>query len=73
MNLGEQILEMVEEQVKSAVDQQAEPLMNALLDQLAKVIPGGIDDAIIAGAKPVILPVVKAELMKLAEKINSKD
>lgn len=71
MKLGEQILEMIETQVQAAVEAQAEPLMASLLDEVKKLIPGGIDDAIIDSMKPTILPVVKAELLKLADKINA--
>lgn len=73
MKLNEQILELIETQVQAAVMSQSDVVMNSVLNKLKEVIPGQIDDALIEAAKPQILPIVKAELLKLADKINGAD
>ena len=70
MKLSEQILELIETQVQAAIEANSDALMNAVLNKMKELIPGQIDDAIIEAAKPQVLPVVKAELLKLADKIN---
>lgn len=72
MDLGEKVKALVEVELEKAIEAKSDAVVNALLAELAKAIPGQLDDVMIEAAKPKLLPVVKAELLKLVEKISKE-
>jgi len=47
-------------------------IMERLKDELAKVIPGQIDDIVLNAVMPKLLPIIKAELLKRVELISDQ-
>lgn len=72
MNLAEQIKMLVETQVKAVVEKECDKVTDALLQKIVDIRPGGIEDAVVLALKPQIQPLVKAELLKLADKISDQ-
>lgn len=52
------------------VDKIVIPVTNAVLEKVKKLIPGGIDDAIIEQIKPQVYAEVKEEVEKLLNKVD---
>lgn len=71
MNLGDLVKMEVEKAVKAAVEAHSDQMMTVLLEELKKVTPELVD-VVIDTAKPKMLPIVKAELLKLADKISDQ-
>lgn len=71
MNLGDQIKAVVEAQVKAVVEKECDKVVDALLQKIIDLREGGIEDAVVLAMKPKLQPLVKAELLKLADKISA--
>lgn len=72
MDLGDKVKALVEVELEKLIEAKSNDLVSLALAELAKAIPGQLDDVMIEAVKPMLLPVVKAELLKLVEQI-SKD
>jgi len=72
MGIKEDILKLIEVQLKAAVESHSDSTADLLLNKLKEAIPGQIDDAIIEAAKPQLKAAVKAELLKLVDKISAE-
>jgi hypothetical protein len=77
MNLGEIIvnelkkqLPAIEKAVEAAIDAKSDAIVAGVLAKLAELIPGKLDDIALEAAKPELQKIVKAELLKQANKID---
>lgn len=55
--------------MKAIVDGCADEATDKAFDELKKLIPGQVDDAILDLIKPTVKPYIKAELLKAVEEI----
>jgi hypothetical protein len=70
--IGKKLAAVVEVELEKLVEAKSDAVVTALLEQLKKAIPGGLDDVAIEAAKPSLLPIVKMELLKQVEKISAE-
>ena len=68
--MKEEILKQLELAIEKLINDKCDLAVDAGLNKLMEVIPGKIDDVMIEAAKPKIKEVMKAELLKQAEKIS---
>ena len=72
MDNKEQLLVMAEETAKLLVDATYDRLLEMIMDELKKAIPGQIDDMVIDAVKPMIGPKMKELLLAEIAKIDGK-
>ena len=72
METKEQLLVMAEETAKLLVDATYDRLLEMIVDELKKAIPGTIDDMVIDAVKPMIGPKMKELLLAEIAKIDGK-
>lgn len=72
MELGEKIKALIEVELEKLIEAKSDAVVSALLAELAKAIPGKLDDLALEAVKPQLLPVIKAELLKQVEKISEE-
>lgn len=72
MGLKEEGVDAAEIAVKAALNEKCDAIVAATLEEVKKMIPGQWDDALLESMKSNIQSVVKAELLKLAEKISPR-
>jgi restriction endonuclease Mrr len=71
--IGQQLLAQAEVLVEGVIQQHCDALVESALTKLKATIPTQIDDMIIDAAKPLVKEAVKAELLKLANKIDGQE
>lgn len=71
-NNKEQALVLAEETAKMVVDAVYDRLLEMILDEVKKAIPGQVDDMIIDTMKPIVAPKMKALLLEQIAKIDGK-
>lgn len=69
----QEVLAAVEIAVEKAVAEKAEVIVEKVIEALAKAIPGQLDDMLLQTVKPQAQALVKAELLKLADKIDGQE
>ena len=69
--MKEQILAAIEVAVEKAIESKSDEVVDQLLLKIEEKTPGWLD-ALIEGKKAEIKAALKAELLKLAEKISDK-
>jgi hypothetical protein len=69
---GEEALAGVEVALELFINEKSDVIVEKVLAAVAVAIPGSIDDMVLAAAKPIIQPIVKSELLKVAEKVSEK-
>lgn len=72
MENREQLLVMAEETAKLVVDATYDRLLEMILEEIKKAIPGQIDDMVIDTMKPIIAPKMKELLLVQIAKIDGK-
>lgn len=70
MSLKDQVLPLVEAEVKSLIVGHSDEMVEALVKEVESLIPGSIDDMLLEPLKPKIEAIVKEQLLKLADKIS---
>lgn len=70
--LKDEALAGAEVAAEAFINQASDAIVKALLAEVAKLIPGSWDDAIIEKQLPGLQAVAKIELLKLAEQISPK-
>ena len=71
MGLKEDLLKVVEAEVKKQVEEHCGELVAAVLAKIEEAIPGGLDNAVLEALKPQLSEIAKAQLLKLADKISA--
>lgn len=72
METKEQLLVLGEETAKLIVDAAYDRLLEIVLDEVKKAIPGQVDDMIIDTMKPIVAPKIKELLLAEIAKIDGK-
>lgn len=72
MENKEKALALAEETAKLVVDATYDRLLEMILDEVKKAIPGTIDDMVIDTVKPVVAPKMKELLLAQIAKIPGK-
>ena len=72
MDNKEQLLVIAEETAKVLVDASYDRLLELIINELKKAIPGQIDDMVIDAVKPMIGPKMKDLLLAEIAKIDGK-
>lgn len=71
MGMKEDVLAMLEAAVKKLVEDNCDAVVAGAVKALEDAIPGDIDNAILEAAKAKIQEAIKAELLKLVDKISA--
>jgi len=71
MNL-KPVLEIIEALVVEQIELKQDALVDNVLAKLAALIPGKLDDMLLAQVAPLIKEELKAEALKLADKIDGE-
>lgn len=66
------ILSLLEQAVKAEIEKGLDQQVDLVLQKLAEIIPGKIDDMVIAQVSPAVKKAVKEELLKLVDKIDGQ-
>jgi len=66
------VLEAAEVSLEVFVEKAYEPLVDGILFEIKKAIPGTLDDSIVDGLATMMKPKVKALLLEQIEKISPK-
>ena len=72
MEVKDQALVLAEETAKLVVDATYDRLLEMILDEVKKAVPGQIDDMIIDTLKPIVAPKMKELLLAQIAKIDGK-
>lgn len=72
MEMKEEALAAAEISLELFVEKAFEPVVDGLLEELKKAIPGQVDDAVIEMVKPSLKPIAKKLLLEQIEKISEK-
>lgn len=68
----EEVKAALEVSLEQVVEKAADPIIDLLLKEVALLIPGGVDDAIIAAMAPQIKKLAKELVLAEIEKISAK-